>query len=69
MVRSDLAGAGVLFTLDTESGFRNVIVINAGWGLGETVVLGLINPDEYEVFKPLLGHPGLAPIIEKQAGR
>ncbi len=68
MVRSDLAGAGVMFTLDTESGFRNVVVINAGWGLGETVVLGIINPDEYEVFKPLLDKPSFSPIIEKQLG-
>lgn len=68
MVRSDCAGAGVMFTLDTETGFRNVVVINAGWGLGETVVLGMIDPDEYEVFKPLLGHPEFMPIIEKQVG-
>ncbi len=68
MVRSDLAGAGVMFTLDTESGFRNVVVINAGWGLGEAVVLGEINPDEYEVFKPLLDDPAAMPIIEKQCG-
>lgn len=54
MVRSDEAGAGVLFTLDTESGFRNAVVINANYGLGETVVQGKVDPDEYYVFKPTL---------------
>lgn len=54
MVRSDLAAAGVMFTLDTESGFRNVIMINAAYGLGETVVKGAVNPDEFHVFKPVL---------------
>jgi pyruvate,water dikinase len=62
MVRSDLASSGVLFTLDTETGFRKVIVINAAWGLGENVVQGTITPDEYVVFKPLLS------IIEKTLG-
>ncbi|MBS0648575.1 MAG: phosphoenolpyruvate synthase [Verrucomicrobia bacterium] len=52
MVRSDKGGSGVLFTLDPESGFRNVVVINASWGLGETVVQGSVIPDEYIVFKP-----------------
>ena len=65
MVRSDLAGAGVMFTIDTETGFRDVVVINAAWGLGENVVQGTVNPDEYTVFKPLLEHPGLAPILHK----
>jgi pyruvate,water dikinase len=68
MVRSDKAGAGVMFTLDTESGFPEVVVINASWGLGETVVQGSVNPDEYQVFKPLLGDPSKRPIIEKQMG-
>lgn len=54
MVRSDEAGSGVLFTLDTESGFRNAVVINANYGLGETVVQGKVDPDEYYVFKPTL---------------
>ncbi len=54
MVRSDLAAAGVMFTLDTESGFRDVIMINAAYGLGETVVKGAVNPDEFHVFKPVL---------------
>src|SRR5579883_1586397 len=52
MVRSDLACSGVAFTLDTETGFRDLIVINAAYGLGENVVGGAVNPDEYRVFKP-----------------
>ncbi len=54
MVRTDLGASGVMFTLDTESGFRDVILINAAYGLGETVVQGAINPDEYVVHKPAL---------------
>ena len=54
MVRSDLAGSGVMFSIDTESGFPRVAVINAAWGLGETVVQGSVDPDKYIVFKPLL---------------
>ena len=54
MVRSDLAASGVMFTLDTESGFRDAIFITASWGLGETVVQGAVNPDEFYVFKPAL---------------
>ncbi|MBI5346560.1 MAG: phosphoenolpyruvate synthase [Chlamydiae bacterium] len=69
MVRSDLAGSGVMFTLDTESGFRNVINISAGFGLGENIVQGTINPDEYIVFKPLLDDEKFKPIIEKKLGR
>ena len=68
MVRADKAGSGVMFTLDPESGFRNVIVINAAYGLGENVVQGTIMPDEYVVFKPLIGHKGVMPIIEKRKG-
>ncbi len=52
MVRADLACAGVMFTLDTESGFRDVVLINAAWGLGETVVQGAVNPDEFCLWKP-----------------
>ena len=55
MVRSDLAGAGVAFSIDTETGFDRVVLINAAWGLGENVVQGAVDPDEYQVFKPLLG--------------
>ncbi len=68
MVRSDLGSSGVLFTLDTETGFRDVVVINAAFGLGENVVQGTIEPDEYMVFKPLLGKKNLVPIVEKFLG-
>jgi len=54
MVRSDLASSGVMFTLDTETGFRNVVLINSIWGLGELIVKGKITPDEFYVFKPTL---------------
>lgn len=67
MVRSDLGGSGVMFTLDTESGFPRVVTINAAWGLGETVVQGTVDPDRLMVFKPLLRN-GYRPIIEKIRG-
>jgi pyruvate,water dikinase len=61
MVRSDLGAAGVMFTIDTESGFADVVFITASWGLGETVVQGAVNPDEFYVHKPTLvaGRPAL----------
>src|SRR5579871_5274484 len=68
MVRSDLGGAGVMFSIDTESGFDKVVLINAAWGLGENVVQGAVNPDEYQVYKPLLANADLVPIIEKKCG-
>ena len=68
MVRSDIGGAGVMFSIDTESGFDKVVLINAAWGLGETVVQGTVSPDEYQVFKPLLGDPALVPILERKCG-
>ena len=68
MVRSDLSGSGVMFSIDTETGFPNAIVISAAWGLGETVVQGTVNPDRYVVFKPLLVQPGNEPIIDKELG-
>ncbi|HKK72339.1 MAG TPA: phosphoenolpyruvate synthase, partial [Candidatus Krumholzibacteria bacterium] len=68
MVHSDRAGSGVMFSIDTESGFPDVVVIDAAWGLGETVVQGSVNPDEYRVFKPLLDVEGLRPIIGKDLG-
>ena len=68
MVRSDLAGSGVLFTIDTESGFPGIATISAAWGLGETIVQGTVNPDHYVVFKPLLDKPDARPIIEKTLG-
>ena len=68
MVRSDLAGAGVVFSIDTETGFDRVVLINAAWGLGENVVQGTIDPDEYQVFKPLLADAALKPIVHKRCG-
>ena len=67
MVRSDLASAGVMFTLDPESGFRDVVLVSASWGLGETVVQGSVSPDEYLVFKPTLA-TGHRPIIKRALG-
>ncbi len=68
MVRSDIGGSGVMFSIDTETGFDKVVLINAAWGLGENVVQGAVNPDEYQVFKPLLDQPSLRPIIAKKKG-
>lgn len=68
MVRSDRGGAGVMFTLDTETGFRDVVIINASWGLGENVVQGSVDPDEYVVFKSLLAKRQFIPLIEKNLG-
>ncbi len=67
MVRSDLGASGVMFTLDTETGFRDVVFINASFGLGENVVKGVVNPDEFCVFKPALA-AGKRPIIKRQLG-
>jgi pyruvate,water dikinase len=67
MVRSDLAASGVMFTIDTESGFRDAVLINAAWGLGENVVQGSVNPDEFYVFKPTLKQ-GYKPILQKVLG-
>lgn len=68
MVRSDKAGSGVMFSIDTETGFPGVVVVSAAWGLGENVVQGTVEPDKYLVFKPLLTNPALAPIIDKKLG-
>ncbi|WP_327365572.1 phosphoenolpyruvate synthase [Streptomyces sp. NBC_01217] len=68
MVRSDLAGAGVIFTLDPESGFPEVIVVSAAWGLGETVVSGRVDPDEHTVFKPSLKDRAPDPVIDVRIG-
>jgi pyruvate,water dikinase len=68
MVRSDLASSGVAFTLDTETGFPDVVLITAAWGLGETVVQGQVTPDQYTVFKPLLAKKDRRPIIGKLLG-
>ncbi len=67
MVRSDKAAAGVIFTLDTESGFRDVVTISGSWGLGESVVKGRVNPDEFWVHKPTL-RAGHRPIIKAELG-
>jgi pyruvate,water dikinase len=67
MVRSDQACSGVMFTLDTESGFRDVVVINGAWGLGEAIVQGMATPDEWVVFKPTLA-TGARPIVSRHLG-
>ena len=67
MVRSDAACSGVMFTLDTESGFRDAVVINGAWGLGEAVVQGMTTPDEWIVFKPTLKQ-GFRPIVTRKLG-
>ncbi|MGE0044855.1 MAG: phosphoenolpyruvate synthase [Hyphomonadaceae bacterium] len=68
MVRADLGGSGVTFTIDPETGFPNVVVINSVWGLGEASVQGLVDPDEHQVFKPLLENAHLSPIVHKKCG-
>lgn len=67
MVRSDLASSGVIFTLDTETGFRDVVFITGAYGLGENIVQGQVNPDEFYVFKPTF-RQGFKPIIKKKVG-
>jgi pyruvate,water dikinase len=67
MVRSDVGASGVMFTLDTESGFRDAVFITSSWGLGETVVQGAVNPDEFYVYKPTLKE-GRYPILRKNLG-
>jgi len=67
MVRSDKACSGVMFSIDTETGFKNAVLINGSYGLGENIVLGAVNPDQFYVFKPMLGE-GFKPIISKKLG-
>ncbi len=67
MIRSDSASSGVMFTIDTESGFEDVVYITGAWGLGENVVQGAVNPDEFYVFKPTL-KKGFRPIVSKRLG-
>jgi pyruvate,water dikinase len=67
MVRSDLASSGVIFSIDTETGFKDAVLISASYGLGENVVQGAVNPDEYVVFKPTLKQ-GFRPILSKTPG-
>ena len=68
MVHADRASAGVIFSIDTESGFPNAVVISASWGLGESVVQGAVIPDQYTVFKPLLQDARFRPVIDKALG-
>ncbi|HET6467790.1 MAG TPA: phosphoenolpyruvate synthase, partial [Geminicoccaceae bacterium] len=68
MVRADQGASGVMFSIDTETGFDKVVIIDAAWGLGENVVQGTVDPDAYQVFKPLLDDARLVPIIEKKLG-
>jgi pyruvate,water dikinase len=67
MVRSDKASSGVMFSIDTESGFKNAVLLTAAYGLGENVVQGAVNPDSYYIFKPTL-KTGFKPILEKRVG-
>jgi len=67
MVRSDIGASGVMFSIDTETGFRDVVFITAAYGLGENVVQGAVNPDEFYVFKPTLAE-GKKPILKRQLG-
>ncbi|HEU4487087.1 MAG TPA: PEP/pyruvate-binding domain-containing protein, partial [Povalibacter sp.] len=69
MVRSDIACSGVMFSIDTETGCDRIVLINGAWGLGENVVQGTVDPDEFQVFKPLLSDPRCPkPIIHKKCG-
>jgi pyruvate, water dikinase len=68
MVRADSGSAGVLFTLDPETGFPSVIVLSSAWGLGEGVVSGTVSPDQFTIFKPLLEREGVLPILERERG-
>ena len=68
MIRADRACAGDMFSLDKDRGFPHLAVITAAWGLGENVVQGMVNPDEYRVFKPLLDRVDATPILEKTLG-
>ncbi|KAI8900341.1 hypothetical protein BC833DRAFT_582410 [Globomyces pollinis-pini] len=68
MVRSDLASSGVMFSIDTESGFKDTVLINGSYGLGENVVQGHVNPDEFLIFKPTLRDGFKKPILEKKLG-
>ena len=67
MVRADLGGSGVIFSIDTETGFDKAVLVNAAWGLGENVVQGAVDPDEYQIFKPLLSQPSLTPIMRRSS--
>ncbi|MDX1577428.1 MAG: phosphoenolpyruvate synthase [Gemmatimonadota bacterium] len=68
MVRADRGSAGVCFSLDTETGFPDVVLVSAAWGLGESVVQGSVTPDQYTVFKPLLDRDDVVPIVGRTLG-
>ena len=68
MVRSDKAASGVVFTIDPDTGFKNTIIINGIWGLGENIVQGIVTPDEWVVFKPTLHNGNWSPILKKTCG-
>jgi pyruvate,water dikinase len=68
MVRSDLSSSGVMFSIDTETGFDKFVLITGAWGLGENVVQGAVDPDEFQVFKPFLDNPDLSPIVARDLG-
>jgi pyruvate,water dikinase len=68
MVRSDLSSSGVMFSIDTETGFDKFVLITGAWGLGENVVQGAVDPDEFQVFKPFLDNPDLKPIVARDLG-
>jgi len=68
MVRSDCAASGVIFTLDTESGFRDVVFVTGSWGLGENVVQGKVDPDEFYVHKPTF-RQGYRAVLSRSLGR
>ncbi|MCW5717896.1 MAG: phosphoenolpyruvate synthase [Bauldia sp.] len=68
MVRADLGASGTMFSIDTETGFDKVVLIDAAWGLGETVVQGSVDPDSYIVFKPLLDRAGARPVLDRRRG-
>lgn len=69
MVRSDKASSGVVFTIDPDSGFKNTIIINGIWGLGENIVQGRVTPDEWTIFKPILNHDQYNPILKRVCGK
>src|SRR6056297_2941419 len=68
MVRSDIGASGVMFSIDTETGCDRFVLINSAWGLGETVVQGAVDPDEFQVFKPFLDDPDKRPIVARTLG-
>nr|WP_321444947.1 phosphoenolpyruvate synthase [uncultured Cohaesibacter sp.] len=68
MVRTDLGSSGVMFSIDTDTGFDKVVLINVAWGLGENVVQGAVDPDEYQLFRPFLADETVTPIIERKKG-